>query len=179
MDLDTPLSILLVDDNDATRRALEHSLRAWGHEVFSMAGALEALDVLRQRPEIRLLVTDWVMPDMDGIELTRAARRLERDRYLHVVVLTGNLVDVEKLRKLGRFFCRNVFIYFHDAAIRRSALLFHEQLRDPGHLFVGSAGSSRRCWAGTRRSRWWARPSMAAMSWNGSSSCSPTWPPST
>lgn len=80
----------------------------------------------------------WFRPNHDG------RFRLDPEVRGRVRFQELNLMDVERLRKLGRFdviFCRNVFIYFHDEAIRRTAMLFHEQLREPGHLFVGSAES--------------------------------------
>jgi len=63
-------------------------MRDWGHTVHAQSSALDALDLLAAHPEIQLMITDWVMPDIDGLELCRLARSLERDRYLHILVLT-------------------------------------------------------------------------------------------
>lgn len=54
--------------------------------------------MLASQPDIQMLITDWVMPEIDGLELCRLVRRLERPRYLHILVLTArtgkeNLVE--------------------------------------------------------------------------------------
>ena len=84
----SPLQVLLVEDHRPTLAKLEKALSQWGHTVHARAGALEALDMLASTPEIQLMITDWVMPDIDGLELCRLARSLERERYLHILVLT-------------------------------------------------------------------------------------------
>ena len=83
-----PLQILLVDDHRPTLAKLETALTEWGHTVHALSSALDALDLLASTPSIQLMITDWVMPDIDGLELCRLARSLERDRYLHILVLT-------------------------------------------------------------------------------------------
>ena len=82
------LQILLVEDHRPTRKKLETALTEWGHHIHASSSALEALDLLSSRPEIQLMITDWVMPDIDGLELCRLARSLTRQRYLHILVLT-------------------------------------------------------------------------------------------
>lgn len=93
-----PLTILLVEDHAGTRRAIEAALREWSHRVFAAGSAVEALEVLARQPDIQLLITDWVMPEIDGLELCRLVRKLERSRYLYILVLTArtgkeNLVE--------------------------------------------------------------------------------------
>ena len=82
------LKILLVDDHDGTRRMLQQQLLKLSHEVTLASTALEALDILSNRPDIELLITDWMMPDVSGIELCRLARSMDRPRYLYALVLT-------------------------------------------------------------------------------------------
>ena len=85
----SPLQILVVDDDATGRLMLESTLHEWGHTVTACSSALEALALLQEDPGIQLLITDWEMPDMDGLQLCRSARRLERGHYLSIVVLTG------------------------------------------------------------------------------------------
>ena len=84
-----PLTILLVEDHAGTRRAIEAALQEWSHRVHSAGSAVEALDMLASQPDVQMLITDWVMPEIDGLELCRLVRRLERPRYLHILVLTA------------------------------------------------------------------------------------------
>lgn len=84
-----PLQILLVDDHGPTLARIHNALTRWGHTVVARSSPLEAVDALVTMPNIQLLITDWVMPDLDGLELCRLARNLERHRYLHILVLTS------------------------------------------------------------------------------------------
>ena len=77
-----------MDDEPVTRITLAGHLRRWGYRVLVAEDGLEARDLLVQHPEIRLLITDWMMPGMDGLELCRRAREMSRPRYLHILVLT-------------------------------------------------------------------------------------------
>jgi len=64
-----------------------------------------------------------------------------KDRIVFNVV---NLAEGDRVKQLARphvIFCRNVFIYFSDAAIRQTAKLFADCMHDPGYLFIGAAES--------------------------------------
>ena len=83
-----PLSILLVEDHEPTRRSLEEHLRGENCTIQAVSSGLEALDVLNRDPKIRVVITDWMMPDLNGIALCRWARQLARETYLYIMVLT-------------------------------------------------------------------------------------------
>lgn len=89
------MRVLVVDD-DATMRAMISGLLAnGGHEVFVASDGQQAFEMaLDLRPQI--MVVDWVMPEMDGIELTRALRQTKIGRGIYILILTG-LEDEEKL----------------------------------------------------------------------------------
>lgn len=80
--------ILIVDDEAAHLRALCDTLLAQGLKVTGFTSARAALDVLRERRTFALVLTDLMMPEMDGIALLRAA--LEIDPRLVGVVMTGH-----------------------------------------------------------------------------------------
>lgn len=84
------MRILVADDQGFWRMALEDCLLTYGHQVVCVGSAEAALAVLRSDREVDMLVTDWVMPGMDGVELCRQAREMERDRYLPIIMLTGS-----------------------------------------------------------------------------------------
>lgn len=78
--------ILVVDDSDYMRTALEDILTQQGHSVFQAGNGQECLDVL-QRQEIDVCLLDIVMPVMDG---TQALRRIKAERpELRVVMLSA------------------------------------------------------------------------------------------
>jgi two-component system, cell cycle response regulator CpdR len=78
--------ILLAEDDDSMRGFLERALQRAGHEVMSFANGQDAFDHL-QTATFSLLLTDIVMPRMDGIELARRASELHPD--LKIMFITG------------------------------------------------------------------------------------------
>lgn len=83
----TPNSkILLAEDDDDMRRFLVRALENAGHSVVSFDNGLSAYHRLREEP-FELLLTDIVMPEMDGIELARRATQLDPD--IKVMFITG------------------------------------------------------------------------------------------
>ncbi len=78
--------ILLAEDDDDLRRFLARALERAGHEVSAYGEGASAFEVLKRFP-FDLLLTDIVMPEMDGIELAR--RAAERDPALKIMFITG------------------------------------------------------------------------------------------
>ncbi len=78
--------ILLAEDEDSMRSFLERALTSAGYEVSAFANGLEAYECL-QEEAFSLLLTDIVMPEMDGIELARKA--CEFDPSLKIMFITG------------------------------------------------------------------------------------------
>ncbi len=93
-----PARLLIVDDEEALMTALCKTLQVEGYAVTGFTSARQALARLRERP-FDLLLTDLMMPEMDGIALLRAAQEIDRD--LAGIVMTGHgTIDtaVEALR---------------------------------------------------------------------------------
>jgi len=80
--------ILIVDDDEIALEALHHMLTRAGYEVVTRINGVEALEEL-QAGECRLVVTDWNMPEMDGLELCRQIRAQEFPGYVYVILLTS------------------------------------------------------------------------------------------
>ena len=78
--------ILLAEDDDSMRGFLERALGRAGYDVKSFPNGKDALDCLKQEP-FTLLLTDIVMPLMDGIELARHASEI--DPSLKIMFITG------------------------------------------------------------------------------------------
>jgi two-component system cell cycle response regulator CpdR len=78
--------ILLAEDDDSMRGFLERALKKAGFDVIAVDNGRDALDRLIQEP-FTLLLTDIVMPQMDGIELARRAG--EHDSTLKIMFITG------------------------------------------------------------------------------------------
>ena len=83
-----PFPILIVDDNRLLRNMLEASLKAAGYQVVAAENGKEALDIFN-RGYYPIVMTDWVMPEMDGLELCRAIRADKSGNYTYIVLLTS------------------------------------------------------------------------------------------
>ncbi|KKM10862.1 hypothetical protein SY88_11460 [Clostridiales bacterium PH28_bin88] len=82
------MKILIAEDSLFFRNMLQETLEKWGYQVVATGDGGEAWDVL-QREDIRLIITDWIMPGMDGIELCRRIRGADRPGYVYIIMLTA------------------------------------------------------------------------------------------
>jgi CheY-like chemotaxis protein len=72
------MRILVVDDVGYVRHYFDRMLTQNGHSVLTAASGLQALELLKQDFAIQVVITDLLMPGMDGIELFRAAQKIDR-----------------------------------------------------------------------------------------------------
>jgi two-component system cell cycle response regulator len=82
-----PCRILVVDDDDLVRGRLAEILSASQYEVEMASSGAEALRVLNETP-CHIVLTDWQMPDMDGLALCRLVRMRAQEHYVYVLMLT-------------------------------------------------------------------------------------------
>ncbi|HXB96678.1 MAG TPA: response regulator [bacterium] len=80
---------LVVDDSASIRLLLTHLLQARGFEVKAAPGGLAALERLRRRPTPDLMVLDWNMPDLGGLEVLSQARAMAGLSGLRVMMATA------------------------------------------------------------------------------------------
>ena len=87
-DSDRGLDILIATDSEVDARILEKVLGKAGHHLTRAADGREALSLaLQKSPE--LILTDWLMPEMDGLELTRTLRKSEHAASTYIIVMTA------------------------------------------------------------------------------------------
>ena len=79
--------LLLVDDNAEGRRALARLLELYGYDVTAVADGASALEALRHGPPPEVLLTDLVLPDLDGRDIARQARQIAPATT--IVMITG------------------------------------------------------------------------------------------
>lgn len=79
--------VLVVDDDDLVRERLAELLNASRFDVEVAASGADAMRILSSTP-CQIVLTDWQMPDMDGLTLCRSVRTLERSHYTYVLMLT-------------------------------------------------------------------------------------------
>lgn len=84
-----PLRILVVDDDAAVRRADSIRLQRLGHDTTTCSCARQALQIIHTSPDtVDLILTDQVMPEMDGLTLARRVR--DTDAGVRVVIMSGH-----------------------------------------------------------------------------------------
>ena len=81
--------VLIADDDPISRRLLQVSLGGAGYQVSTAADGAEALRALNQPSSPRLVILDWLMPAMDGVEVCRAVRASARESYQYIILLTA------------------------------------------------------------------------------------------
>jgi sigma-B regulation protein RsbU (phosphoserine phosphatase) len=82
------LRILLVDDDRMTRSMAARMLRLQGHEVVEAGDGEQAWQAI-EREQINFVVSDWIMPNLDGVELCRRIRAAQMPSYVYVILCTS------------------------------------------------------------------------------------------
>jgi two-component system cell cycle response regulator len=93
--------ILVAEDDPVSRRVLELFLIKWGFEVVLCGSGIEALRLLERLDAPRLVLLDWMMPGMEGVEVCRKIRQFENRPYIYVLLLTARARKDDVLQGLG------------------------------------------------------------------------------
>ena len=83
------MDILIAEDDLISRRLLEAHLVKWGHEVLACKDGQEAWEILQHSGAPSLLILDWMMPGLDGVELCRMVRGLPHGELAYIILLTA------------------------------------------------------------------------------------------
>jgi phosphoserine phosphatase RsbU/P len=82
------MKILIAEDDVVSRRVLEVTLARWGYDCISVADGAEAWRELQREQAPRLLILDWMMPNVDGLRVIRQVRESETNRAAYIILLT-------------------------------------------------------------------------------------------
>lgn len=83
------MKVLIAEDDRASNLLLRKILEGLGHEVVATANGAEALEQLTRKDDIHVVITDWMMPAMNGLDLCQHIRTREHARYVYVLVATA------------------------------------------------------------------------------------------
>jgi DNA-binding response OmpR family regulator len=82
------MKILIAEDDFISRKVLRLTLEQLGHEVLAAGDGSEAWKLFDQEP-VRVIISDWMMPNLDGLALCRRVRERPRTPYTYIIILTA------------------------------------------------------------------------------------------
>ncbi|MFK7878828.1 PP2C family protein-serine/threonine phosphatase [Roseobacter sp.] len=85
---ESPLLVLVVDDSRLQRKILSSSLKRWGYEVLEADSGEAAMEICTTHSPA-LVLSDWMMPGMSGIDFCKAFREMSGDEYSYFILLTS------------------------------------------------------------------------------------------
>jgi two-component system cell cycle response regulator len=83
------MRVLIAEDDAVSRRILEATLQKWGYEVVSACDGDEAWRLMQSGDSPRLVILDWMMPGMDGIEICHKVRNQTDRPYIYILLLSS------------------------------------------------------------------------------------------
>ena len=109
------MKVLIADDSMVMRRLLQNCLQTWQYEVVEAEDGAQAWELF-QAEDFQIVVSDWMMPEMDGLELVRRIRGAEKQAgYVFVLLLTAQgETDLREAASSAKAFCSDTF--FHCAS---------------------------------------------------------------
>jgi two-component system chemotaxis response regulator CheY len=94
------MKVLAVDDDPIVRRTVSKLVESFGHECLAADDGQQAWEIFEKAP-CPVVVTDWEMPRVDGLELCRRIRTLRHPRYTYIIVLTGRTKRADLIQGLS------------------------------------------------------------------------------
>jgi len=83
------VKVLIADDSIVSRHLLEATLRKWGYDVTVACDGAEALQILEREDAPALVILDWMMPGISGLEVCRRIRARGSEPYIYILLLTS------------------------------------------------------------------------------------------
>jgi phosphoserine phosphatase RsbU/P len=83
------MKVLIAEDDEVSRIVLSRMLQKWGHEVVATVDGRSAYEILETEDAPSVAILDWMMPEMDGLEVCRQLRQLNRAEPPYVILLTA------------------------------------------------------------------------------------------
>jgi CheY-like chemotaxis protein len=90
--------ILVVDDEDDIASTLELALTMEGHEVKIAYNGKEALELLSTEPRPQLIISDLMMPVMDGYDLSQEINKVDELRKIPLIITSAGKIDTARIK---------------------------------------------------------------------------------
>jgi len=84
----TGMQILVVDDDQMILELIDHHLMRWGFNTCTASNGLDAWAILESQ-SIDVVICDWIIPGIDGVELCRKIRSTDFERYIYFIIISG------------------------------------------------------------------------------------------
>ena len=94
------MKILVAEDQAVSRHILVANLRKWGYGVTAVEDGTRAWETLQADEAPQLVILDWLMPGMDGIEICRQIRKSPQTRPIYLILLTARRGQEDKIHGL-------------------------------------------------------------------------------
>jgi len=82
------MKILIAEDDAISRRILQMAIEKFGHEVIQTGNGMEAWRAFDSEP-VRIVISDWMMPELDGLGLCQKVRTRPETEYTYFILLTA------------------------------------------------------------------------------------------
>ncbi len=92
--------VLIAEDDTVTQLILKHWILRWGYEVVVVDNGIDAWSVLEQEQPPEVVIVDWSMPGIDGIELCRRLRDRSRSYYHYILMVTTHTDELDIVHAL-------------------------------------------------------------------------------
>jgi sigma-B regulation protein RsbU (phosphoserine phosphatase) len=80
---------LIAEDDPVSLHILKSMLEQWGYDVITAVDGAEAFHIIRERLDLQLVISDWMMPNVDGLELCQLVRNMKDRPYTYFILLTA------------------------------------------------------------------------------------------
>jgi DNA-binding response OmpR family regulator len=82
------MKILVAEDNELFRKFIQKTLADWEFETLAVSNGIEAWEAIEKNSDIQIVIADWLMPGISGLELCQKIRESIANRYIYIILLT-------------------------------------------------------------------------------------------
>lgn len=83
------MKVLIAEDDQDLGQFLHQVVERWGHQVVSASDGAQAWSLFQQHADVALVISDWLMPGIEGPELVQRIRGCQRAGYVYIILLTA------------------------------------------------------------------------------------------